>query len=584
MTTPSPEVCPKLRTHSASDAGAPISALLMLVFLLGGVVGEIIHDLIALCELPIEIFIWICSRLRRAVFSVVPFLIVLAALPLVPVHALRAQDGSLIGKEVAIPRHLQDGEEYELSIQKLIQFGESLFTAKWTIQEGQGRARVKGLPTGPQLSDPSEPLVFPRNFNRISGPDSNSCAGCHNQPFIGGGGDRATEVFVLGQRFDFASFDHNDMLSTKGATDERGQFGTLQTIANERKTIGMNGSGFIEMLARQMTADLQAIRDSITPGSARTLVTKGVAFGTLARRLDGSWDTSAVLGLPAPSLASTDSSHPPSLIVMPFHQAGAAVSLRQFTNNAFTQHHGIQSEERFGLGVDEDGDGFANELTRADMPAVTVYQAALPVPGRVMSDDPEAQKAAVLGEVRFQQIGCATCHIPGLPLVNRGWIYSEPNPYNPAGNLQPGQAPALSIDLTSDELPGPRLKPDSNGIVWVPAYTDLKLHDITSGPNDPNAEPLDQNQPIGSPAFFAGNTKFITRKLWGVGNSGPYMHHGKFTTMREAILAHSGEALASRQAYQSLAPYDGDCVIEFLKSLQILWPGTHNPLLESRDE
>ena len=137
---------------------------------------------------------------------------------------------------------------------------------------------------------------------------------------------------MLGQRFDFASFDHNDMLSTKGATDERGQFVTLQTIANERKTIGMNGSGFIEMLARQMTADLQAIRDSITPGTARTVASKGVLFGTLARRIDGSWDTSGVRGLPAPSLASADSSHPPSLVMMPFHQAGAAVSLRQFAD------------------------------------------------------------------------------------------------------------------------------------------------------------------------------------------------------------------------------------------------------------
>ena len=80
---------------------------------------------------------------------------------------------------------------------------------------------MKGLPTGPQLSDPSEPLAFPRNFNRIGTRLELLCRR-HNEPFIGGGGDRATEVFVLGQRFDFASFDHNDMLNTKGATDERG--------------------------------------------------------------------------------------------------------------------------------------------------------------------------------------------------------------------------------------------------------------------------------------------------------------------------------------------------------------------------
>src|SRR2546425_2586318 len=119
----------------------------------------------------------------------------------------------------------------------------------------------------------------------------------------------------------------------------------------------MNGSGFIEMLARQMTADLQGIRDSMGPGGTRTLVTKGVSFGTLRRRLDGTWDTSAVEGLPAPSLASADASHPPSLVILPFHQAGAVVSVRPVTHNAFNHHHGIQAEERFGLRVEADGDG-----------------------------------------------------------------------------------------------------------------------------------------------------------------------------------------------------------------------------------
>ena len=46
--------------------------------------------------------------------------------------------GSLIGHEISIARHLQDGEEFELSIPKLVAFGEKLFRANWTIQEGAG--------------------------------------------------------------------------------------------------------------------------------------------------------------------------------------------------------------------------------------------------------------------------------------------------------------------------------------------------------------------------------------------------------------------------------------------------------------
>ncbi|GAC1436848.1 MAG: hypothetical protein NVSMB68_08880 [Thermoanaerobaculia bacterium] len=473
--------------------------------------------------------------------------------------------------ERAIARHLKDGEEFSLSTKRLLDFGRQLFTAKWTIQEGAGRPLTKG--TGAPLADPTRPLRFPANFNRISGPDANSCAGCHNAPFgiPGGGGDIVANVFVLGQRFDFMTGNRDDFTPTRGSVDEAGNPVTLQSVANSRATLGMFGSGYIEMLARQITDDLIAIRNGIGAGQSAPLVSKGISYGTLSRRTDGSWDTSAVTGLPAPSLATK--SGPPNLIIRPFHQAGAVISLRQFTNNAFNHHHGMQSTERFGVDTDPDGDGVFNELTRADITATAMYQATLAVPGRRISSDPRIERAVWQGEKLFAAIGCTSCHIPELPLDNRGWMFTEPNPFNPVGNLQSGQAPDLTIDLNSSELPLPRLS-ESGGITRVPAYTDLKLHDLCDGPNDPNAEPMDMLQSAGSAAFFAGNRKFLTRKLWGIANEPPFFHHGKFTTIREAILAHGGEGTQSRSKFNALGKDDRDAVIEFLKTLQVLPAGT----------
>ncbi len=399
-----------------------------------------------------------------------------------------------------------------------------------------------------------------------------------------------TEVFVLAQRFDHLTFDHSDGITTRGAVDEFPKLVTMENATNDRKTIGMNGSGFLEMVARQMTADLQAIAAATPPGASRGLITKGVSFGILLHNADGTWNTSQVVGLPAPSLKTTGTT-PASLIILPYHQAGAVVSIRQFTNNAMNHHHGMQAEERFGLGLDPDGDGFKNELTTADITAISMFQATMAVPGQVIPNDPARELAILNGERMFDQIGCNSCHVDALPLDHRGWIYSEPSPYNPAGNLQVGEenypltAPPLTVDLTSMRLPQPRLHPNEHGVVMVAAYTDLKLHDIhsaTSDPKtDPECEPLDQNQPAGSPGFFAGNCKFITRKLWGFYNQGgAFMHHGKFTTAREAVEAHHGEAEDSRKKFEQLSPEKQDAVIEFLKSLQVLPPGAKSLVVD----
>jgi cytochrome c peroxidase len=500
---------------------------------------------------------------------------------MVGVAAAQPHSGKL-GREVSIEKHLQDDEEFDVTLPTLVEYGRKLFTANWTWQEGGGRPLSKG--NGFALTDPAQPLAGRRAFNRISGPDANSCAGCHNAPYgiAGGGGDFVTNVFVQAQRFDFATLSTEDRVPTRGRTDEGGAAVSLETVGNLRATTGLFGAGYIEMLAREITSDLQAIRDTLKKGESKQLVSKGIHFGTLSRREDGTWDTSRVQGLSRVSLIAPDPISPPNLVIRPWHQSGSMVSIREFTNNAFNQHHGMQSTERFGRDTDPDGDGVTNELTRADITAITIFQATLQVPGRVIPHDREIEQAVWRGEQLFAKIDCGRCHISALPLSRKYWVFTEPGPYNPPGNLRNGDARTIAVDLQDPRLPRPRLKPSSSEVpaLEVPAFTDFKLHDITSGPEDSNTEPLDMNWPSWSPNFRAGNRRFLTRRLWGAANEPPYFHHGRFTTMREAIVAHSGEALVERQSFQALTPDDQDSVIEFLKTLQVLPPGVTDLIVD----
>jgi hypothetical protein len=499
------------------------------------------------------------------------------------VATVRTQSAT-IGREVAVVHHLKDGEEFKLPLLELIEFGRKLFCANWTEQDGGGRPLSTG--DGKALSDRAQPLTGVRGFNRVSGPDANSCQGCHNAPhgIAGGSGDFVTNGFELAQRFDFVTFDRRDARAGNGAAGETARPVSLATVGNSRSTPGLFGAGYLEMLARQITRDLQRARDAIQPGGSKPLVSQGISFGILTRRHDGTWDTRAVEGLPSQSLLTSTSIVKPSLIVRPWHQSGSVVSLRELTNTSYNQHLGIQTTERFGVGTDPDGDGVVNEMTRAEVTAVTMFQATLAVPGRVIPNDPEVERAVASGEQVFDRIRCTACHVPALRLNRAGWMYAEPNPYNPSGNVRRGHVRILEVDLTNAALPQPRLTPlpDDPSVISIPAYTDFKLHDITDPADAFANEPLDMNQPVRSPSFTAGNRKFLTRRLWGVANQPPYFHHGLFTTMRQAVLAHAGEALEQRTAFERLARYEQDALIEFLKSLQVLPPGSHALIVDER--
>ncbi|MDH5564574.1 MAG: hypothetical protein OEY91_13255 [Nitrospirota bacterium] len=430
--------------------------------------------------------------------------------------------------------HLEQDDigQGRVSFSRLFERGRQLFSAQFNTCDGQGRPATTGAG---DKRIPDEPARI-----RTSSPDSDSCAGCHNQPRPGGSGDFVANVFVLAQALDPVTFSVSPEFS------------------NERNTLGMNGAGAIEMLAREMTADLQAQAQAL-PDGTHTLLTKGIAFEI----------TKSGGAVVSSKGVDTD------LIIKPFHQAGVVRSIREFTVNAMNHHHGMQAEERFdlnpakGMESDYDEDGVPRELTIGDMTAATIFQAGLGIPGRIMPVQHQDKKLVKNGEELFGGIGCVSCHSPKLILNSRNFV--EPNPLNPPGTFNDSQAPFV-FDMTL-QGEGPYLEKDRQGTAIVRAYTDLKRHNLCDAEirffcN----EQLAQGRPAqdGRP----GEEFFITRKLWDVGNSAPYGHRGDLTTITEAILAHGGEGRATRDAFVALDHNDQRAVVAFLKTLQVLPAGS----------
>jgi CxxC motif-containing protein (DUF1111 family) len=220
-------------------------------------------------------------------------------------------------------------------------------------------------------------------------------------------------------------------------------------------------------------------------------------------------------------------------------------------------------------------------MTGGDVTALAIFQATLPVPGRVIPNDPAIERAILTGERVFGEIGCTSCHLPSLPIDRGRSLFDEPGPFSGIGNATPNSARVMTVDLTDPQLPQPRLAAAHKlGAIEVPAYTDLKLHDITDASDPTAAEPLDINQPRLSKAYLKGNRAFLTRRLWAAGSSPTHFHNGLLTTLRGAILAHAGEALESRRNFERLDPYRQGSVVEFLKSMQALPPGTPSRIVD----
>ncbi|MFH1517478.1 MAG: di-heme oxidoredictase family protein, partial [Pseudomonadota bacterium] len=392
-------------------------------------------------------------------------------------------------------------------LETLITTGEALFGAHFTTLDGVGR------PQATQAIDPTR-RKHPREqvFFRTAGPDAGSCAACHNQPAIGGAGDFVANVFAS-EGFESADFDSLD-----------------PQFSSERGTNHLFGAGLVELLAREMSLELQSVRGQALSQARATgsavrlpLEAKGVDFGYISAEPDGSVNLDELDGV------DTD------LVIRPFSQKGVMTSLRQFTINALNHHHGMQADERFGArwtGTDDfDGDGKSREISAADISAMVAWQATLPAPVQVIPATAGWAEAADRGEASFTDFGCTVCHRPALPLESLS--FADPGPFDLAGTFNERQVGAKAVyDIALMDWAS-SLPRDEQGRILVPLYGDLKRHAMTDNQIDALGNELLSQR-------FVDRNIFQTAELWGVGSTQPYGHRNDFSTLDEIILAHGG--------------------------------------------
>jgi CxxC motif-containing protein (DUF1111 family) len=93
----------------------------------------------------------------------------------------------------------------------------------------------------------------------------------------------------------------------------------------------------------------------------------------------------------------------------------------------------------------------------------------------------------------------------------------------------------------------------------VPVFSDFKRHRMgawLTGPRDD---------------FGVAADTWMTRRLWGVANTRPWMHDGSATLFDEAIAMHGGagsEAQPQAQAFEALTPGDKASLRIFLQALR----------------
>lgn len=421
---------------------------------------------------------------------------------------LEAFEAGEASEHVVVRQEAIDAGEY--AVEDLFAFGDATFEHAFSRRDGYG--------------DTLKPRLERVHEGHYGGLDALSCNDCHQQGGANGAGNAAANSFYFGD----------------------GETISSSVVRNPPAVLGL---GYVQALAAEMTAQLQHRRDRALEEASRTaepvtatLESKGVEFGTVTAFPDGRVDESEIRGVDG------------DLVVRPFGWKGHTARLRRFGERAARIHFGIQSHVLamnhledpdpgvLGFGRnwwDPDADGVQRELEEGTLTALAVYMALLEVPVILPPHDPEMTARWARGSELFDRIGCTDCHRRSLPLVSASWTELPDTT----------DGPGVQLNLTKDGE-----APRSSHRVML--FSDLRRHDMGDELADAN------DDPDGIPRY-----EFLTRPLWGLAESAPYLHDGRAGTIPDAIAAHGGEAATARSGFEALDETQRQDVHIFLLSL-----------------
>jgi CxxC motif-containing protein (DUF1111 family) len=164
------------------------------------------------------------------------------------------------------------------------------------------------------------------------------------------------------------------------------------------------------------------------------------------------------------------------------------------------------------------------DLTDAQCVLMTDFIRDLAQPERRRPADPHDAEVAEHGYQLFQKIGCADCHSESL---------------GPIAGL----------------------------------YSDMLLHDMgvelesSTGYYGSILPPTVRNDKFATTEQPTPG-EWRTAPLWGVADSGPYLHDGRADTLAQAIALHGGEASNVAKGFKELPASEQNAIVAFLKTLR----------------